>query len=470
MSGPLLRALLVAAALAAPAAAQPVLLPLLENGPTAERVNVVLVAEGYTAAQRGRFEADAARIAGALLATPPYSDYRAFFNAYAVAVASAESGADHPSRGVYRDTYFDAAYDCAGIERLICLGGEGRLDTVLRDVFPEYDVVLVVVNDPEYGGSGGRFAVASTHGAAAEIAVHEVGHSFAGLSDEYGGTGRGFDSWNTTTTTDRARVPWRVWVEDETPLPTPDADAYTGVVGLFEGAAYADFGAYRPERFCKMRALGDPFCAVCTERHVGAVYGLVSPIASAEPAGPDVEVGDGDRLALRVEPLVPEDRLAVEWTVDGLCGRGRRPGPHARRRGPPARPLPRRGPRERHDGPGPRPRAPPAPQRRPGLDRHAHGADGGRERGRRGRPPGPGGPEPRRPPGPRHVLARRAGPDPAGRLRRARPARSPSSPTGRARRGPTRRRGPRRGSRPASTPSASTPPGRTLTRRMTVVR
>lgn len=316
-----MRALALIPLLAASAQAQPALVPLVENGPQDARVNVVVVAEGYTESQRTRFEDDADRLVGALFATPPYDRYRAFFNAYALAVASAEAGADDPSAGIFRDTYFDAAFDCAGTARLICIsaGGQSRLDALLRDLVPAYDVVILLVNDPQYGGSGGRIAIASTNTASAEIAIHEVGHSFARLADEYGGSGSGFDSRNTTTRTQRQTTPWRVWIEDETPLPTPDTPTFDGVVGLFEGAAYADQGAYRPERFCKMRTLGSAFCAVCHEHHIGAIYDLVSPIAGAMPAAEAVAIEEGGSLTFEVEALVPSDRLGITWTVDGVA-------------------------------------------------------------------------------------------------------------------------------------------------------
>ena len=315
-----MRALLLALAvlaLAGGAAAQPAPLVVFESGPRAERINVVVVAEGYRVGDLGAFRAEAERLVEAVFAVEPYGRYRAFFNAYAVPVASAEAGADRPAQGVERDTYLDATFGCGGVHRALCLGGDGerRLGRLLRDAVPEYDVALVLVNDAEYGGSGGRVAVVSAHAAAVELAVHELGHTLAGLSDEYGGTAAGFASRNTAT--HAHDVPWSAWVDGATPLPTPDTDAHGHVVGAFEGAAYADRGAFRPERHCRMRALGHGFCAVCTEHHIGALYDRVSPVADAWPAEHDV-VADGPRLAFRVDALVPDGQARVEWTVDGV--------------------------------------------------------------------------------------------------------------------------------------------------------
>ncbi|MDT0632283.1 M64 family metallopeptidase [Rubrivirga sp. S365] len=316
----LLPALLAAALLATAASAQPAPITLVENGPRAERINVAVVAEGYREADLDAFQAAAGRLIDALFATAPYDRYAAFFNAYAVPTVSAEAGADRPARSEARDTYLSATFGCGGVHRSLCLGGDGerRLNALLRDALPEYDVALVLVNDAEYGGSGGRVAVVSAHAAAAEIAVHEMGHTLAGLADEYGGgAAAGFASRNTATDAHPAHVPWSAWLDDATPLPTPDDAAHGHVVGAFEGAAYADHGAYRPERHCRMRALGHGFCAVCNEHHIGAIYDRVSPIAAAWPAESDVTAGAG-RLAFRVDALVPAGQARYEWTVDGV--------------------------------------------------------------------------------------------------------------------------------------------------------
>ena len=313
MTRPLFLALACASAAGAQTGA---LSTILETGPVDQRINVVVVAEGYTAGQLGQFRADAGSAVALLLDRPPYDAYGGLFNAYAVSVASNQSGADHPSRNEFRDTAFDAYYDCAGIERLVCIGDQPALFGVLAQAFPAYDVLIVLVNDPQYGGSGGQISVASTHPSSAEIVIHEVGHSFAGLADEYGGTGAGFTSVNTSRSAARAALPWSVWVEPATPLPTPQGGAFSGAVGAFLGAAYSDHSAYRPQELCGMRTLATAFCAVCHENHIGAMYRAVSPLGTVEPAGTTVEAA-GQPLTFRVAPLVPADRQSVEWRVGG---------------------------------------------------------------------------------------------------------------------------------------------------------
>ncbi|MEM6645370.1 MAG: M64 family metallopeptidase [Bacteroidota bacterium] len=296
---------------------------LLDNGPTDQRVNVVVLSEGYTAAQLADFPDEAQTVLNDLLATPPYDRYADLFNGFAISVASIQSGSDHPSRNEYRNTYFDTYYDCANIERLICIGGQGysRAYSLLQEFLPGYDIVLMLVNDPQYGGSGGAFAVTSTHPAASEIAVHEVGHSFARLNDEYGGNGGfgGNEGPNVTQQRLRDRIRWGHWIAPTTPVPTPNNGQFTQQIGLFEGAEYNDVGWFRPAHNCKMRALGVELCRVCTEHTIAAAYNLVPSIASSGPRTPIIGLEAGVPTVFEVQltlPTLPEQQ--VQWFIDDL--------------------------------------------------------------------------------------------------------------------------------------------------------
>src|SRR5207244_9206298 len=144
--------------------AQGVLKILRETGARDIRINIVILAEGYTAGQQAAFDFDAAKTINTLLADPFYSSYGQFFNAYSVFVASNESGADHPETNTYVDTYFNSTFGSFGIDRLLTIppndidsnynDGEGRVFNLLADLLPEYDVVILLVNDSKYGGSG----------------------------------------------------------------------------------------------------------------------------------------------------------------------------------------------------------------------------------------------------------------------------------------------------------------------------
>ena len=161
---------------------------------------------------------------------------------------------------------------------------------VASERVPEWDMILVLVNGPVYGGSGGAVATSSTHPSASEIVIHEIGHTAFGLADEYeyyAGCGSGevghdvytgpepFEQ-NVTINTDRNTNKWRHLILPTTPMPTTSnancsqcdsqpSPVPQGTVGTFEGAQYFHCGKFRPEFNCKMRALGPPFCAVCKE-------------------------------------------------------------------------------------------------------------------------------------------------------------------------------------------------------------
>jgi hypothetical protein len=304
----------------APVSGQASLVTLLDSGPTDQRINLVFLAEGFTAGQAGTFNATATSVMNEVLGVAPYGDYRSYFNVFGVFVASNESGSDHPASGVSKDTFFQSYFDCAGITRLICLTGygSGRADSVLSETMPEYDIVVIIVNDPEYGGSGGKFAITSAHPAAPKVAIHEIGHSFARLADEYdyaGGSPR--EAPNATATTVRQSIKWRHWIHNSTPIPTPETSTYSSVVGLFEGAVYSATGWYRPKLDCYMQTLGVPFCEVCAEHNIATIYSVVSPIVSSIPAQGALDAVQDTMLSVAVMEPTNHD-LQVEWVVDGV--------------------------------------------------------------------------------------------------------------------------------------------------------
>lgn len=310
------------------------LLALTETGTRSARLNIVMLSEGYTASElsSGKFRTDATTISNALLTTEPFKSYRPFFNVYGIAIASNESGADQGSLGTTRDTYFNATFNTGGVDRLLTIDstGHSRAVALLNTFVPEYDLVLVIVNDSKYGGSGGSIAVTSTNASAPEIAIHEIGHSFAGLGDEYdyaGSTPR--ETPNTTQQTQRSLIKWNQWINTSTPVPTPENSPYDfGVVGLFEGAAYRPTGWYRPTLDSKMQTLGEPFYAVNEEAIVLSIYNRVSPITSASPATASVSVSlPNQTLTFTVDgpsTALTAPALTIEWRLDGAVIAGQK--------------------------------------------------------------------------------------------------------------------------------------------------
>ncbi|HXV75904.1 MAG TPA: M64 family metallopeptidase, partial [Candidatus Polarisedimenticolaceae bacterium] len=176
-------------------------------GDPTNRVDLVIMGDGYTAAESALFQAQAANLEDQFLSITPYAEYRNFVNVTHLFTASAESGADHPPfrtqnctgddpsccsdpvmrddplRNTFVDTAFDARYCAFQIHRLLVIDVSAVL--AAASAVPEWDQILVLVNDTTYGGSGGFIGVSSTHPAAVDVSRHEYGHSFTGLADEY---------------------------------------------------------------------------------------------------------------------------------------------------------------------------------------------------------------------------------------------------------------------------------------------
>jgi hypothetical protein len=305
---------------------------ILSNGPPDIRLNIVFLAEGYTASQEASFTNQAKSVLNQMLNVSPYNEYKNHFNAFAIFVPSAQSGSDHPSRNTYRDTYFNSSYGTGALERLITIppnswnsnfsDGRGKAFALLSQLLPDYDLPVILVNDTEYGGSGGVPAIASANALSAELALHEIGHSFAGLADEYEEQLSGYpdvEAANTTRETAREFIKWRNWIGSDIPVPTPETFEYVNDVGLFEGAYFHPVGWYRPKMDCRMRNLSQPFCEVCRETHVLTIYSLLELIPSSAPAENNVVVPGGGELEMRIDTVQPApNTLIYSWSIDGV--------------------------------------------------------------------------------------------------------------------------------------------------------
>ena len=303
--------------------------PLLTNGPVDQRLNLVVLSEGYTAGQLGQFLTDATALVETLLAAEPYASYRAGFNAFAISIASEQSGADHPSQGTYRNTYFNSSYDSYGVGEYLTIPpndrdpdvqhGTGRVMALLDLLMPQCDLPILLVNDPLYGNSGGSVLVCSRSPANGDTVVHESGHTLAGLGDEYEEPVPGFpdvEEPNTTRETRRDLVKWKAWIEPTTPVPTPATTDYVQVTGLFEGAHYHTTGWYRPKLNCKMRDPADPFCEVCQEALVNRFYQKFRPVDGFLPGNTNLTFTAPGTHTFNVAPLLPTAALEIRWSLD----------------------------------------------------------------------------------------------------------------------------------------------------------
>ncbi|MEQ1750236.1 MAG: M64 family metallopeptidase, partial [Prosthecobacter sp.] len=291
------------------------------NGTRSTRLNIVFLPDGYTSGEMGKFATDVQAAVDYLFAQEPWVRYRSYCNAYRIEIASNESGTDNGSNGGPRDTYFQSGFLTGPISRLntITSTGQSRAYALMNKHVPEYDIPVVIVNDPNYGGSGGPIAVATTNGSSVGLVEHEIGHSFADLADEYETVTPGYtrlEFANATSQTTLANIPWKIWIESGTPLDTPEDDlSFRDKVGHFQGANYRPIGSYRPHFNGLMRNLFQPPGSVVREAFSLSIYKKAPVIDSITPASLSQTFTAPAPLTLTVLAKVPSTApaLTVEW-------------------------------------------------------------------------------------------------------------------------------------------------------------
>ena len=242
------------------------------NGEPAGKVDLVFVAEGYTADEQAKFVADARRFEEALFATPPFDARRADFNIWAVGTVSEESGTDLSGKGVFKHTALNSGYYTFGIDRYLTTPDMKAVRDAVWNV--PCDAIFILVNTDAYGGGGmyNFYAMGTAdHPRTPVVFVHELGHSLAGLADEYFSSevayqdfyNLKYEPWepNITTLVDFGSK-WKDLLPTGTPIPTPLDEEHREKPGVFEGGGYVAKGIYRPMDHCMMRDYA-PFCPAC---------------------------------------------------------------------------------------------------------------------------------------------------------------------------------------------------------------
>lgn len=292
---------------------------LMDNGPSRNRIDMFFLGEGYRLDEQDTFAEHVSHTVRSMVRLEePFTRYRKYFNAHRIHVISRESGVDEPDVGIARDTALDGTFGCGNNDvvgdRTLCIDLVRANDILIMaaDLNPaslERDMLLVSVNTERAGGSGGRFAVYSgAHPAAHHFAMHELGHSFSGLADEYGGIGSVFpleEPTEVNVTTDPSAPKWGHWLGYH----QPDI----GKISTYEGGAYFDLGIYRPSEESKMRNPLRPFDAVSREKMILDIYDRVDPL----DAWTDTDSTVVNPAVLEVFPIDPEI-IEVEWIVDGV--------------------------------------------------------------------------------------------------------------------------------------------------------
>lgn len=281
------------------------------DGKKQNRVDFVIVGDGYTSGEIREYQDHAASIADRIFDEEPLRTYRNYFNIYRVDVISSQSGVDNdPKNGIKKNTALGMNYFCSGIERLLCADMASVKKYAANA--PAADTILAVANSSKYGGAGyWKDNVATLSGRnpnSLEVALHEVAHSFAQLGDEYSDAGASptecANKANGSTLREQdlltKSLKWFRWLD-------------LSHIGTFEGSCYKTKGIYRPTANSKMRSLGQPFYEVNTEQYIFSIYQRVRPIDTATAAGTYTS-----QSTISVAPLRPDgDALSIRWYLDG---------------------------------------------------------------------------------------------------------------------------------------------------------
>ncbi|WP_221032786.1 M64 family metallopeptidase [Actomonas aquatica] len=291
---------------------------LRDTGPSAQRINFVILGDGFTAAQENSFFTAAENAVTTLLTDEAFAPFADLINATAIFTASAEAGTTIPAENLAPDTYFRSTFSEGEFSRLVYIDdptGRARVNDLLFTHTPDYDHVVMLVNTPRYGGGGGFPLCVTLHESTAGVLLHESGHSFAGLADEYVDEEIADDYPpneypNSTAENTRERLPWRRFVSDTTPVPTTESfSTDISIIGAFEGSYYRSTGYYRPVFASKMRDHTQPWGAVNLRAFANAVHQLDLNQAELPPFVANLSVPDN---------YTPGSPLVLSATAQGV--------------------------------------------------------------------------------------------------------------------------------------------------------
>ncbi|MFC2116092.1 M64 family metallopeptidase [Bacteroidota bacterium] len=256
---------------------------LVDKGNPSEKLDIVFLAEGYTAAETEKFYEDVSRFYLSLSAVEPYNKLQSRLNIWAVASVSEESGTDLPAQSIWENTVINSNFYTFTCDRYLTTEDIKSVRDIAGIV--PYDVICILVNTDKYGGGGiyNHYAMVSSDGPMADfVFIHELGHALAGLGDEYYSSFVAYEDFydldlepwqpNLTTLVD-FDVKWKDLIHDTVPAPTPSTKGYSEIVGLFEGGGYSATGIYRPGFECRMKSNEtDKFCEVCKNTIEKMIY------------------------------------------------------------------------------------------------------------------------------------------------------------------------------------------------------
>lgn len=288
------------------------------NGSIDNRINLVILPDGYQSNELSKFKTDAENFSLGFFDERPYFEYQNYFNVFIINVPSNESGANHPRTNnighdmdgyhpsLTVDNYFGSTFDYKGVHRRLFPEDTIAVENVLQSNFSSYDMVLVLVNTEYYGGSGSEFTTISSDHSAIELGIHEFGHSFVNLADEYyAGDYYAEERINMTKTNYPNLIKWRNWLN-------------VNGVGIYQhhGGGEAT-NWYHPSENCKMMSLDAPLCSVCIEGTIEKIHSLVSPIDLYSPTNSDnIKLKNPTEFSIELNDPNP-NTLKIEWSLNG---------------------------------------------------------------------------------------------------------------------------------------------------------
>jgi hypothetical protein len=237
-------------------------------------VDIAFIAEGYRPDEMNKFHEDVRNMTAALFSEQPFIDYADRINIWAVDAASQDSGTDVPGEGIYVNTALNSSFYTFGLDRYLTTQDIKSVNDYAAAV--PHDVIVVLINSTRYGGGGVyNYYSGTTAGnkLSQKVFMHEFGHGFAGLADEYYSSTVAYDEFyplnaepwepNITTMVDFGSK-WEKDLPDGIPVPTPQEEKYQNVIGVFEGGGYSAKGIFRPEMDCRMKSNGPKgYCTIC---------------------------------------------------------------------------------------------------------------------------------------------------------------------------------------------------------------
>jgi len=294
---------------------------IFNNGSPENKVDILILGDGYRKVDAKQFKKDAKHLVGVMFDTEPFKSRKADFNVWAIDIFSEESGISNPRQNIWKESVLDLRFNSFDSDRYVLTFANKKLREIAAQA--PYDAIMIIFNDPKYGGGGiyNLYSTVSSQSRDADlIFVHEFGHSFASLADEYYTSNVAYqvslpeyepNEPNITALFDPKNLKWKHLVEDGTPLPTPwgqdaydsiaivyqqnrknmieagasliemdnlskefkqstnfmlKSQKYYGKVGAFEGGGYLAKGLYRPEIECIMLSFNrSDYCRACSE-------------------------------------------------------------------------------------------------------------------------------------------------------------------------------------------------------------